>query len=83
MLLSICPKIFGDQHIDMTLENRGITISFRVGYTSSLIVPSYSSNASLDATIVVVIAKWSVNELALVEQSKLNEFPCLIFKQQG
>jgi hypothetical protein len=33
MLLSICPKDFWDQHIDMTLENRGITISFRVGYT--------------------------------------------------
>jgi hypothetical protein len=70
----------------MTLENRGITIfvQSRLHIVSSLIVPSYiSSNASLDATIVVVIAKWSVNELALVEQSKLNEFPCLIFKQQG
>jgi hypothetical protein len=44
MLLSICPKDFGDQHIDMTLENRGINFDqSRLPIVSSLIVPSYIS----------------------------------------
>ena len=59
-IFNLSKKIFGVQHIDMTLENRGIA-SFgqsRLHIVSSLIVPSYiSSNASLVATIVVVIAK--------------------------
>jgi hypothetical protein len=71
MLPSICPKDFGDQHIDMTLENRGITNfdQSRLPIVSSLIVPSYiSSNASLVATIVVIIAKMVLHNFALVEQ---------------
>jgi uncharacterized membrane protein len=69
---NLSKRFFGDQHIDMTLENRGITnfVQSRLPIVSSLIMPSYHlSNASLVATIVVVIAKMVLHsQLALVEQ---------------
>jgi hypothetical protein len=54
----------------MTLENRDHDfVQSRLHIVSSLIVPSYiSSNASLVATIVVVIKGSFIIQLALVEQ---------------
>jgi hypothetical protein len=39
---NLSKRFFGDQHIDMTLENRGITtfVQSRLHIVSSLIVPS-------------------------------------------
>jgi ABC-type xylose transport system permease subunit len=85
MLFSICPKDFlVFQHIDMTLENRGIATfdQSRLHIVSSLMVPSYiSSNASLVATIVVVIIQLTCRAERNSKRVSMLEHPARMTRQ--
>jgi hypothetical protein len=88
-IFNLSKRIFGVQHIEMTLENRGITTSDqdRPHIVSYLIVPCYiSRSSSLVATIVVGIAKLILyNSGALVEPEQRNSkrVSMLDLQQQG